>query len=197
MDASSGQPSGQLWRSYDRHVEGTSDRPEDASTSTRATRPISDGPRLRAITRVTSALVVLAVVAGVVVSAADEWHFARSAASQTEVTHGDLDAVYWSCLTTQVQRLVPPGQLVWVSSQAPNASSSLRSLWKATAGIRPISAQAYGAIDLYLVPATNGHGCLGTDVKAVYPTGIITNGSATVPAADWALWRASGSSQAP
>lgn len=147
--------------------------------------------------RLVSALLVLAVIAGMALSAADEWHFARSAVTNEEVAHWDLDAVYWSCLTTQVQSLVPPGQRVWVSSQAPNASSSLRSLWKATAGIRPISPQAYGAIDLYLVDAPVGHGCLGTDVKAVYPTGIITSGTATVPAADWALWRATRPSQAP
>jgi len=139
-------------------------------------------------------VIVVAFVAGVVWNADHEIKTVQSSTSNKIVAHWDVDAAYWSCLTAQVKSVVPAGRTVWASQVAPNAPSSVRSLWKATAGIRPLSIGKYGVIDLYLVSASKGHGCLGVKVKAVSPTGVVKDGKGTVPSIDWARWANSTSS---
>jgi hypothetical protein len=179
-------------------VEGTPEGPEDATSPSSGTNGSSNS---RAVRTGLSWLVRLVIIGGFAIgvwlNAQHELTTIRSATSKQIVAHWDVDQVYWSCLTTQVQSLVPAGQSVWVSPQAPNASASNQSLWKATAGVRPISSNRLGVIDLYLVKAPKGKGCLEVDVEAVHPTGIINKGNATVPPADWTWWMAAHSRNTP
>lgn len=129
-----------------------------------------------------------AFVTGVVWNAEREVGTVQSSTSNRIVAHWDVDAAYWTCLAAQVESVVPPGETVWLSQLAPNEPSSTQSLWKATAGIRPLTKAKYGSTDLYLVPATNGHGCLDVKVKAVMPSGVVKYGKGTVPQIDWTRW---------
>lgn len=142
-------------------------------------------------------VIVAGFGAGVGLSADHVYTTIQSATSKQIVAHWDVDAAYWACLTSQVKSVVPPGHTVWLSQQAPNAPSSQKSLWKATAGVWPISSASFGVIDLYLVGAPEGQGCLDVNVRAVFPTGVILVGKGTVPQADWARWIAAGSPRTP
>lgn len=147
---------------------------------------------------VARALLIGAFAVGVYYSAKREQITISSETGNHIVAHWDLDAAYWSCLTAQVKALVPEGQLTWVSTASPNEPDSYRSLWKVTAGIRPLTARASGVTDLYLVgdPGTR-EGCFGVRVKARNANGTTQFGTATVPAVDWVLWDASPSRRAP
>lgn len=151
----------------------------------------------RSIARTVASIVVVIAVVSVVWSAVIEVQNVESSTTPKDITFWDVDAAYWTCLVTQVKSAVPPGETVWVSQHAPNAPSFFEVLWKATAGIRPLSASRNGVTTLHLVRTSKGTGCLGVRVKATQPSGVVTYGSGTLPRIDWTRWNALHTGRSP
>jgi uncharacterized iron-regulated membrane protein len=108
--------------------------------------------------------------------------------STARVTYWQVDAAYYSCLASEVQSVVPPGDTVWVSNTAPRTPSYFRTLWKVAAAYRPITLDDDGVVSLYLVSVPLDHACLGAQVNAVFPDGVVKVGLATIPSGAVAKW---------
>jgi uncharacterized iron-regulated membrane protein len=108
--------------------------------------------------------------------------------STVRVTYWQVDAAYYSCLASEVQSVVPPGDTVWVSNTTPRTPSYFRTLWKVTAAYRPITLDDDGVVSLSLVSVPLDRACLGAQVKAVFPDGVVKYGLASIPSGDVAEW---------
>jgi hypothetical protein len=141
---------------------------------------------------------VLVFLAGVAWSADREFSAVQSATSDRITMYWNIDAAYWSCLTSQVESVVPPGTTVWASELSPNAPKSVRSLWKAVAGIRPLVVRRRDAgAKLFLVVAGKGNDCLGVKVKAVLLHHVVKYGTGTLPQVDTNWWDSHPTRRAP
>jgi hypothetical protein len=170
-------------------MEDESAAPADDTSGTSGAVPSIARTSRSPLARAVASLIVVAVVVAVVWSAVIEVGTIRSAVASKSVRFWDVDAAYWSCLDAQVQSAVPPGQTVWVSSTSPNAPTNFEVLWKATAGYRPLTNGQQGVTNLHLVDAAKGQACLGVEVKAVSPAGVVTYGTGSIPQVDWARWK--------
>src|SRR5271168_3906004 len=63
--------------------------------------------------------VVLVVTGALLIKVSTGIGQTRSIETPASVAVWELDTAYFSCLATQVKSLVPPGQLVWVSTLTP------------------------------------------------------------------------------
>jgi hypothetical protein len=122
-------------------------------------------------------LVGVAVVWSAVVGIGHSW----STASPASTAAWELDASYYACLAAQVHSVAPTSGEVWVSEVTPNSPQWYRTLWKVVAETDlTVTTDARGVVDLSLVTAPNGGGCLGVQVRAVYPDGAQRLGTGTL-----------------
>lgn len=133
-------------------------------------------------------VIVVAVVLGMVWSIVYGFRFTASVQSGPNVAYWEVDSAYYSCLAEQVKSVVPPNDVVWVSYATPASPFWYRTLWKVAAAYRPVTLDASNVIDLYLVRVPEGQGCLGTHVKAVFPSGAVRYGTGSISQADWTRW---------
>ena len=161
-------------------------------------------PEQPAATRLRSNLVRaarLAIVAAVVwamgVSIDDELRNVAFLRSGSNVALWESDAAYFSCLTTEMQSVVPKGATVWVSNYTPGAVSWYKALVKVADAYRPVTDNSSNVINLSLVAAPQGRYCLGARVQAMFPSGTVEYGNESVSKADLARWRSIGSPAAP
>jgi hypothetical protein len=100
--------------------------------------------------------------------------------SASNVARWTLDDAYFSCLTHQVESLVPGGKRVWVSQFTPNGTGDAITLEKVVAPYAPLSYGPKGVVRLFLVATHRPKGCLGVRVKAVAPDGAVRFGSGSL-----------------
>ncbi len=130
--------------------------------------------------RFAAALVVLVVASAVVVEARTGVAKTNSLGSSKNVARWNLENAYFSCLTRQVEGLVPSGSPVWVSVNTPGGPAIANTLEKVVAPYAPLAYLPIGVVKLILVEAPNGKGCLGVRVKAVAPDGAVRFGSGSL-----------------
>ncbi len=98
--------------------------------------------------------------------------------SPANVARWNLDDAYFSCLTHQVEGLVPSGTPVWASGYTPNGNGTAITLKKVVAPYAPLADRSTGVVKLFLVREHNAaRGCLGVRVRAVAPDGTVRFGS--------------------
>jgi hypothetical protein len=126
------------------------------------------------------AFVVLVTASAFLVEIRSGVAFTISLRSSSNVAHWNLDDAYFSCLTHQVEGLVPSGKRVWVSQYTPNGTRDAITLEKVVAPYAPLAYRSTGVVRLYLVRAHQPDGCLGVRVKAVAPGGAVRFGSGSL-----------------
>ncbi len=128
------------------------------------------------IERIGAVVIALVVVVSMVTKTANAVSTTDSRRAEGGIARWELDGAYYSCLTHQVEGLVPPDRGVWVSVRSANGSSVDITLKEIVAGYAPLTFRRTGHVDLSLVHAPRGTGCLGVRVKAVSADGAVRYG---------------------
>jgi hypothetical protein len=128
-----------------------------------------------------AALLVLLVVASALLveisSGISETNYLRSS---TNVARWNLDMEYYACLTHQVESLVPKGRPVWASGDTPNGPADAITLKKVLAPYAPLELKPGDLVHLFLITAPHDDGCLGMQVRAVWPNGTVRFGAGSL-----------------
>ena len=123
-----------------------------------------------------SLIIVLVVAAALLVKVSPAVNETDALRSPSNVALSNLRAAYFSCLSHQVESLVPPGRPVWVSTHTPKIIFPAFQLQQVVAPYAPLEPRSAGLVRLYLVKARHNKGCLGARVKGVWPNGTVRFG---------------------
>jgi hypothetical protein len=131
--------------------------------------------------RIATALIVLVVASAILVEVGSAVAATNRLGVPKNVARWNLDNAYFSCLTHQVEGLVPSGKRVWVSADTPNGTVDDITLKKVVAPYAPLAYRSTGVVQLFLVQVHGStKGCLGVRVRAETPDGAVRFGSGSL-----------------